>query len=63
MFIADLRHLRINGQDDSHAKQSPRGPPQPVSPRLVAKSPPPNQQGEATYARGGHGIFGVPKVE
>ncbi|XP_064607213.1 centrosome and spindle pole-associated protein 1-like isoform X2 [Liolophura sinensis] len=60
--LADLRHLRINEQDHSPTKQSPRGPPQPVSPRLVAKSPPPNQQGESTYARGGHGIFGVPKT-
>lgn len=55
-----------NDNPDSPRKtpyRSPRGPPTSVRDDLIG--PPPVQttaEGEQSYARGGHGIFGMPKV-
>lgn len=56
---------------DNVGDRSARSPPPRESPRFRADpkddliKPPPVQQnakGESTYARGGHGIFGQPRV-
>lgn len=61
---ADLRSLQ-RGTYQSPRHQSPAYSPRPPSPRDDKIKPPPAQHtafGESTYARGGHGIFGQPKV-
>lgn len=66
---ADLRSLQRGGGPGSYVSPrrevSPTYSPRPPSPRDdKIRTPPPQQTafGEATHARGGHGIFGRPKV-
>ena len=59
-----MRSLQ-NGTYKSPRRASPDYSPRPPSPRDDKIKPPPVQNtafGESTYARGGHGIFGQPKV-
>ena len=69
LFTADLRSMHYDNVGD----RSARSPPPRESPRFRAPGspkddlikPPPVQQNanrESTYARGGHGIFGQPRV-
>lgn len=66
LILADLRALH---QDPDTARsrathESPRFR-APSSPKDDLIAPPPNQtdaSGDVTHARGGHGIFGQPKV-
>lgn len=61
---ADLRSLQ-RGTYQSPRRSSPDYSPRPPSPRDDKIKPPPAQHtalGDSTYARGGHGIFGQPKV-
>ncbi|XP_052774184.1 centrosome and spindle pole-associated protein 1-like isoform X28 [Mya arenaria] len=65
--IADLRAVQRGTYQSprSSRRASPQSfSPRPPSPRDDKIKPPPAQQtaqGESTYARGGHGIFGMPK--
>ena len=69
-FSADLRSLQRGNLSDRRSpvhQLPPAGSfsPRPPSPRDDKIRPPPPQHnavGESTYARGGHGIFGQPKV-
>lgn len=64
-IAADLRSFQ-KGTYQSPRRSSPTYSPRPPSPRDDKIKPPPAQHtafGESTYARGGHGIFGQPKVQ
>ncbi|WAR23777.1 CSPP1-like protein [Mya arenaria] len=67
--IADLRAVQRGTYQSprSSRRASPQSfSPRPPSPRDDKIKPPPAQQtaqGESTYARGGHGIFGMPKTD
>lgn len=69
-FPADLRGMHNTNQDPDTARsrvtrESPRFQ-APTSPRddLIGQPPPQiDAAGDVTHARGGHGIFGQPKVE
>lgn len=64
ILTADLRSLQ-RGNYQSPRQQSRRHSPDYSSPRDDKIPPPPPQEtafGDATHARGGHGIFGQPKV-
>ncbi|KAL8622545.1 hypothetical protein ACOMHN_034208 [Nucella lapillus] len=69
-LVTDLRSMRR----DNENLDSPRRPPPPNNPYLSPRGnirddligPPPVQttaEGEQSYARGGHGIFGMPKTD
>lgn len=65
IFTADLRSLQRGTVEASPRRASPVLSPRPPSPRDDKIKPPPmqiNATGESTFARGGHGIFGQPKV-
>ncbi|XP_053395672.1 trichohyalin-like [Mercenaria mercenaria] len=67
--IADLRSVQKGGPGSYRSPRghiSPTYSPRPPDPRDdLIKAPPPQQTafGEATHARGGHGIFGQPKTD
>ena len=66
LFTADLRSIQRGYASVSPRKHSPvLDSPRPPAPRDDLIKPPPEQKnvfGDPTYARGGHGIFGMPKV-
>lgn len=71
MYVPFLADLRAMHQDPETARSTARATHEsprfraPSSPRDDLIAPPPDQidaSGDVTHARGGHGIFGQPKV-